>query len=187
MPETKPHGALDRPSAWVARFLALAAAGGPVLDLAAGGGRHTRLARARGLCVTAVDRDVSGLADLTADPLIEIMEADLEGEPWPLAGRRFAAVIVANYLHRPLFPHLVAAVAEGGLLIYETFAHGNEAFGKPSNPNFLLAPGELLDAVRGELTVVAYEHGKIESPRPAVIQRIAAVRTSGAISSLPGD
>jgi SAM-dependent methyltransferase len=147
-----------------------------VLDVAAGGGRHTRLARERGFAATAVDIDVSGLADLRADAGVEIIVADLEGAAWPLGERKFAAVIVTNYLHRPLLPRLVAAVADGGALIYETFAVGNEAFGKPSNPNFLLKPGELLDAVRGQLTVVAYEHGKIEAPRPAVIQRIAAVR-----------
>jgi len=171
-----PHAALEQPSPWVARFLALAPAGGRVLDLAAGGGRHTRLARARGFSVTAVDRDVSGLADLGADSNVELLAADLEGAPWPLGTRRFAAVLVSNYLHRPLLPKLVAAVADAGVLIYETFAIGNEAFGRPSNPNFLLKPGELLDAVRGALTVVAYENGKIETPRPAVIQRIAAVR-----------
>jgi SAM-dependent methyltransferase len=171
-----PHAALDQPSAWVARFLALAPGGGRVLDLAAGGGRHTRLARARGYAVTAVDIDVAALADLRADAGVEILAADLEGAAWPLGERRFAAVIVTNYLHRPLLPNLTAAMEDGGVLIYETFAAGNEAFGKPSNPNFLLKPGELLEAVRGELTVVAYEHGQVETPRPAVIQRIAAVR-----------
>ncbi len=171
-----PHAATDHASPWVARFLSLVPAGGRVLDLAAGGGRHTRLAREYGYEVTAVDIDVSGLADLGGDPRVEIVAADLEGGPWPFAGRRFDGVIVTNYLHRPLLPTLVAAVAEGGALIYETFAVGNEAFGKPSNPNFLLKPSELLDAVRGALTVVAYEHGEIDTPRPAVIQRIAAVR-----------
>lgn len=171
-----PHAALDQPSPWVARFLALAPAGGRVLDLAAGAGRHTRLARARGFEATALDIDVSALADLRADAGVEIIAADLEGgADWPLDGRRFGGVIVTNYLHRPLLPKLVAAVDEGGVLIYETFAAGNEAFGKPSNPNFLLQPGELLDAVRGTLTVVAYEHGEVRAPRPAVIQRIAAV------------
>jgi SAM-dependent methyltransferase len=171
-----PHAALDQPSPWVARFLALAPAGARVLDLAAGGGRHTRLARARGFSVTAIDREVSGLADLRADAQVEILAADLEGAPWPLGERKFGAVVVTNYLHRPLLPTLVAAVEGGGALIYETFALGNEAFGKPSNPNFLLQPGELLAVVRGALTVVAYEHGQIEAPRPAMIQRIAAVR-----------
>ena len=172
-----PHAALDQPSPWVTRFLALAPAGGRILDVATGGGRHTRLARAQGYAATAVDEDVAGLAELRADPDVEILAADLEGGPWPFGERRFAGVIVTNYLHRPLLPRLVAAVAERGVLIYETFAAGNEAFGKPSNPDFLLNPGELLEVVRDQLTVVAYEHGKIETPRPAVIQRIAAVRT----------
>jgi SAM-dependent methyltransferase len=179
-----PHAALDPPSPWVARFLGLVPAGGRILDVAAGGGRHTRLARARGYAVTAVDIEAGGLADLRGDLEVEILAADLEGGPWPLGERRFAGAIVTNYLHRPLLPRLVAAVAEGGVLIYETFAEGNDAFGKPSNPHFLLKPGELLEAVRGHLTVAAYEHGKIETPRPAVIQRIAAVRTErGAIRS----
>lgn len=178
-----PHAAHDRPSPWVARFLPLVPAGGRILDVAAGGGRHTRLARARGFAATAVDIDVAALADLRADRMAEIVATDLEGGPWPFGGREFAGVIATNYLHRPLLPTLVAAVADGGALIYETFAEGNEALGKPSNPNFLLKPGELLEAVRGRLTVVAYEHGKIEAPRPAVIQRIAAVR--GARTALP--
>jgi SAM-dependent methyltransferase len=171
-----PHAVSDQPSPWVARFLPLVPAGGHVLDLAAGGGRHTRLARERGFAVTAVDIDIAGLADLGGDPRVEIVAADLESGPWPFGGRRFTGVIVTNYLHRPLLPTLVSAVAEGGALVYETFAQGNETFGKPSNPNFLLKPDELLDTVRGQLTVVAYEHGKIESPRPAVVQRLAAVR-----------
>lgn len=171
-----PHAAPDQASPWVARFLTLVQAGGHILDVAAGGGRHTRLARARGYAATAVDIDVSGLADLRADRDVEIVAADLESGAWPFANRRFGGVIATNYLHRPLLPLLVAAVAEGGALIYETFATGNEAFGKPSNANFLLKPGELLEAVRGQLIVIAYEHGKIEAPRPAVIQRVAAVR-----------
>lgn len=185
MPPPTPHPPTAAPSPWIVRFLALAPTGGRILDLAAGGGRHTRLARARGFMVTAVDRDVSGLADLCADPALEIVAADLEAAPWPFAGRRFEGVIVTNYLHRPLLPLLAAAVAENGVLIYETFALGNEAYGKPSNPDFLLAPGELLEAVKGALTVVAYEHGTVDAPRPAVIQRIAAVRTEGAVPPLP--
>ncbi|MEX0852570.1 MAG: hypothetical protein WD036_04705, partial [Bauldia sp.] len=147
---------------------------------------HVRWLLARGLAVTAVDRDVTGLADIADAPGLEIIEADLEAAPtagggWPLGGRRFAAVIVANYLWRPLLPAIVAAVAEGGVLLYETFARGNAAFGRPANPDFLLAPGELLDAVRGSLHVVAYEHGVIDTPRPAVVQRICAVRGDGPV------
>ena len=145
-----------------------------MLDVAAGGGRHARLFLARGHPVTAVDRDTARL-DLT--PGLEIVQADLEdGGPWPFAGRAFAGVMVTNYLHRPLLPALVAAVAPGGALLYETFAAGNERFGKPSNPAFLLRPGELLEAVRGHLRVVAYEDVVVDAPRPAAVQRIAAVR-----------
>jgi len=164
-------------SLWVRRFAGLIPAGGPVLDLAAGGGRHTRFLLGLGYCVTAVDRDISALADLSVPPAAAILAADFEdGRPWPLGGQRFAGVIVTNYLHRPLLPDIVASVAPGGCLIYETFAVGNERFGKPSNPDFLLRPGELLEAVRGHLVVVAYENLKVAEPKRAVVQHIAAVR-----------
>ena len=160
------------------RFAPLVPAGAPVLDLAAGGGRHARLFLARGHRVSALDRDVSGLEDLRAVRGCEIVQADLEdGSPWPLAGRRFGAVVVTNYLWRPLFASIIAAVDEGGVLLYETFALGNEAYGPPRNPDFLLRPGELLEAVRGELQIVAYEHGFDAHPRPAVRQRICARRS----------
>lgn len=163
------------PSPWVARFAPLVAEAGAVLDLACGSGRHARLFRARGHAVVALDRELSGVADLAADPGVETIAADLEGgAPWPLGGRRFAAVVVVNYLHRPLFRHILAALDDGGVLIYETFARGNEAFGRPSNPDFLLAPGELLDMVQRRLQVIAYEHGVVSDPRPAVVQRICA-------------
>jgi hypothetical protein len=169
------HGPSE-PSAWVRRFADRIPARGPVLDLAAGGGRHTRFLLGRGHPVVAVDRDVTGLADLQADPAVTILAVDLEdGRPWPLGDRRFAGVVVTNYLHRPLLPAIVAAVAAGGCLIYETFAAGNERFGKPSNPDFLLRPGELLEAVRGRLTVLAYENLEVSEPRAAVVQRLVAV------------
>lgn len=173
--EERRHGPRSAaPSAWICRFAPLVPRRGPVLDLAAGGGRHSRLFLARGHPVTALDRDVSDLRALARDGL-EVLEADLEdGRPFPLAGRRFAAVVVANYLHRPLLPALVEAVAPGGLLLYETFAQGNEAFGRPRNPDHLLAPGELLEAVRGRLRVRAYEDLAVSVPRPAAVQRIAA-------------
>lgn len=172
---TGAHGP-NEPSPWVVRFAPRVPAGGPVLDLACGGGRHARLFLARGHPVTAVDIDVSGLADLAAAPGLDIVQADLEdGRPFPLAGRRFAGVVVANYLYRPLFPALVAAVAPGGALIYETFAKGNERIGRPRNPAHLLDPGELLEAVRGRLRVIAYEDLVVETPRPAAVQRICAL------------
>lgn len=149
-----------------------------MLDLAAGGGRHARLFLARGHRVTALDRDVSGLQDLRGLPGCKVVQADLEdGSPWPLADRRFGAVVVTNYLWRPLLPFVIAAVGVGGVLLYETFALGNEAYGPPRNPDFLLRPGELLEAVRDELQIVAYEHGCLERPRPAVKQRLCALRS----------
>ena len=168
--------AVGPPSAWVRRFLRYIPAAGPVLDVAAGGGRHTRLSLEHGHPVTALDRDGAGLADLAGRAGLEVIQADLETDgPWPLGDRRFAGVIVTNYLHRPLLPAIVAAVATDGCLIYETFAAGNERFGRPRNPDFLLQPGELLDAVRGRLGVIAYENLEVTEPRPAVVQRIAAL------------
>ncbi len=126
----------------------------------------------------AVDRDVSGLADLVGDAQITIIEADLEGgRPWLLGERRFAGIVVTNYLHRPLFPAIARALQPGGALIYETFGLGNERFGRPSNPDFLLRPGELLEFAEAEgLVVRAYGCGEITEPRPAVVQRIVAGR-----------
>ncbi len=149
--------------------------GSQVLDLACGAGRHARLFLERGCRVLAVDRDVSALADLRDNPHLEVLEIDLErGSDYPLAGRLFDAVVVVNYLHRPRLADLVDSVAPGGLLLYETFAAGNERFGRPRNPDFLLRPGELLDAVRGRLRVLAYEDLDIREPSPAAVQRIAA-------------
>ena len=169
------------PSSWIARHAHLIPPPGPVLDLAAGGGRHTRTFKGLGYAVTAVDRDVSGLADLSRDAQITVIEADLEdGGPWPLGERRFAGIVVTNYLHRPLFPALGRALAPGGVLLYETFGVGNERFGKPSNPDFLLRPGELLDFAQAEgLIVRAYHCGAVTEPRPAVLQRVVAVRSGG--------
>ncbi|MCR6632961.1 MAG: class I SAM-dependent methyltransferase [Magnetospirillum sp.] len=157
-------------SPWVVRFAPLARPGGAVLDVACGGGRHSRLFLARGHAVTGLDRDVT---QTRADGA-ELIAADLEdGSPWPLPGRRFDAVVVTNYLWRPLFPVLTEALAEGGVLITETFAAGNERFGRPRNPDHLLARGELLRLAAG-LSVVAYEDGIVEDR--AVVQRLCAVK-----------
>ena len=175
-----------RPSDWVRRFVPLVPDGAPVLDLASGSGRHTRLLLASGHPVTAVDIDVSGLADLAGRPGAEILQADLErgdgpfSPGGPLAGRSFGGVVVTNYLHRPLLEGLVAAVAPGGVLIYETFCEGNEALGnRVTNPDFLLRHGELLELARGRLRVVAYEDVVVAEPKPAAIQRICAIRPAG--------
>lgn len=162
------------PSPWVGRFIGLVPKGGAVLDLACGSGRHAILAAGLGHRVTALDRDVSRIA---VDGEMEIIEADLESDArWPLPDRRFDGIVVANYLHRPLFPVLIDSLSPGGVLIYETFAVGNEKFGRPRNPDFLLCDGELLNAFAGDLSVIAYECGVMEDPAPAVIQRIAAVK-----------
>lgn len=167
------------PSDWVRRFAGLLPPGGNALDLACGGGRHARLLAASGRRVLAVDRDVEALAGLAACPGIEVLQADLEGGAWPLAGRRFAGIVVTNYLHRPLFPHLLAALEADGMLIYETFMLGNERFGRPSNPAFLLRPNELLEAFASCMQVVAFEQGEVAQPKPAVVQRLCAVCGAG--------
>ena len=150
--------------------------GGAVLDLACGTGRHARALARLGFEVSAVDRDTSLFPDPPAG--VELLQADLEGGPWPYPGARFDAIVVTNYLHRPLLPVLVDSLEPGGVLLYETFAQGNERFGKPSNPAFLLAPGELLAAVDARLRVLAYEDLVVDQPRPAAVQRICARRES---------
>ncbi|MBN3849732.1 class I SAM-dependent methyltransferase [Paraburkholderia sp. Ac-20342] len=170
------HG-LGEASRWVRDWAHLVAPGGAVLDVASGAGRHARFFASRGHPVTALDRDAAALGMLRDAPLVTPLVADLEGAPWPLADTAgFAAVVVTNYLHRPLFPSLLRALAPGGVLVYETFAQGNESVGKPSNPAFLLAPGELLERVRGQLRVVAFQDGFLAEPRPAYVQRICAIR-----------
>jgi SAM-dependent methyltransferase len=192
-PETKEHavevqaGGLrptaacgPSPSAWIARFAHLIPAGAPVLDVACGGGRHSLFFLERGHKVTAVDRDVAAMVALGPRAGLEVVRADLEapGSVWPFAGRLFGAVVVVNYLWRPLFPDLIAAVAPRGVLLYDTFAVGQERHGKPRNPDHLLKPGELLDAVGGKLEVRAYECGEVGDP-PMVRQSICAVRLGG--------
>lgn len=164
------------PSPWVVRWAALVRPGSEVLDLACGTGRHARFLAARGCSVLAVDRDAEAIAALATVAGVFTRVADLEGAAWPFAPSSFDAVVVANYLHRPLFGPIVDALRPGGVLVYETFMSGNERFGRPSNPHFLLRPGELLAAVQGQLEVVAFEQGEVGTPRPAVVQRICALK-----------
>jgi len=162
------------PSTWVTRWMRLLGPDSMVLDVACGSGRHSRLAVEQGHRVVAIDRNEEALSALALTPRVRTVVADIEGAEWPLPGSRFDAVIVTNYLHRPLFPALLDAVSPSGLLIYETFALGNERFGRPSNPEFLLATSELYDLVRPSLRVLGYEDIYVDSPKPAMVQRICA-------------
>ncbi len=148
-----------------------------MLDVASGNGRHARFLAGRGHPVEAVDRDPAVLSSLAGARGVSTRCADLETGVWPYGGEQFAGVVVVNYLHRPLFPHLLAALAPAGVLIYETFAVGNERYGRPSNPAFLLNAGELLEVVRGKLRVIAYEDLYVADPKPALIQRICAINS----------
>jgi len=157
------------PSAWIVRWAPLIPSGS-VLDVACGGGRHARFLARLGYSVTALDREPRSISG------VRCIQADLEdGSPWPLPGERFQGVVVTNYLHRPLFPVLMDALAPGGVLLYETFMLGNERYGKPSNPAFLLRAGELWQAFPG-LQVIAFEQGHAAQPKPAMMQRLCAVR-----------
>ena len=172
---SNPHFGLT-PSPWVERFAHLVPPGARVLDVAAGRGRQARLFAARGARVLAVDRDAEALAACAHVTGVETRVADLEAGPWPFAGETFDAIVVVHYLHRPLFARLLDALATDGVLLYETFASGNEAYGRPTNPDFLLSEGELLERVRERLAVVAFEQGRMPiGDGLAVVQRIAAV------------
>jgi len=166
---------IDSPSPWVCRWARLIRPAGRVLDLACGHGRHARYLSALGFAVLAVDRDDAALTALEGVAGVEARVADLEGSAWPFAFGSFDGVVVTNYLHRPLFGNLVASLRADGVLIYETFAAGNERYGRPGNPEFLLRPNELLRCTE-PLAVVAFEQGTVSTPRPAVVQRVCAVR-----------
>ena len=176
MSQSGPFSHSHVPSKWVERFADQIPIPSRVLDVACGAGRHTRLFLAKGHTVTAIDRDLTQIADLNNKQLSRI-EADLEsGAPWPLSKDNFACVIVTNYLYRPILKNLVSNVESGGMLIYETFAEGNEKYGRPTNPDFLLKPGEVLRLVHNALRVIAYEDVTLTHPKAAQIQRIAAFR-----------
>lgn len=165
------HGT-EAPSAWVLRWAHLLPPGGTVLDVACGAGRHLKWLAAQGHRVTGVDRDPAAL--VACGTAGECIAADIENGPWPLPGRRFDAVVVTHYLWRPLWPTLLESLAPGGVLLYETFAHGQASVGRPARPEFLLQPGELLQRCAG-LRTVAYEDGFLDAPA-RFVQRIAAVR-----------
>ena len=165
------------PSPWVKCHLDNIAPASRVLDLACGSGRHARLLARHGFQVLAVDRDEAALSGLQGIPGIVAARLDLEGGEWPLTGQAFAGIVVINYLWRPRWPDLLALLASGGVLIYETFMLGNEAYGKPSNPDFLLQPGELRAmAAAAGLREIAFEEGYTASPKPAMRQAICAIR-----------
>lgn len=173
---SSPVHAISSPSDWVRRFAPLIAPKGRVVDVACGRGRNARHLSDLGFNVVAVDRDPLALESLRGLERIEVVVADVESDPWPFDPGTFDAVVVTNYLWRPLMPHLSAALSEGGVLIYETFAVGNEKYGRPANPDFLLCRNELLEWLMPQLGVVAFEQGIVSRPAPAVVQRICAVR-----------
>ena len=180
------HIKVSKPSPWIVRFASLVKAGGCVLDLACGGGRHSRYFLEHGNKVVAIDRSIDALADLSDNPACEVICADLETDEavfeklGVLAERSFDAIIVVNYLHRPLFNYFINALVPGGVFIYETFARGNEQYTRPRNPDHLLKSAELLNLAQGGLDVIAYEHGIDEKRHlSVVIQRICAVKPEG--------
>lgn len=174
---TQRHAGFAAPSPWIERWAGLVPKGTAVLDLACGNGRHGRLFLDRGHDIVLLDKDTTAVADLAEVRGATILQEDLEdGRAFPFAGRIFGGVIVTCYLHRPILPAIVDAVAPGGVLLYETFARGNEVYGHPAREAYLLEEGELLRTVDGVLSVRAYEHGYDEVPKPGVRQRICAVR-----------
>jgi len=170
------HATVNSPSPWVVDHAHLIPAGGQVLDLACGNGRHTRCLQTLGYKVVAADKDLSGVNDLATTDGIELLQADLELANWPFSAGQFNGIVVTNYLHRPHFPHILESLAENGLLIFETFARGNEKFGRPRNPAYLLETNELLIAFGESLKVIDFAQTEDRLPHPAVRQSICARR-----------
>ena len=176
------HSLPDAATGWVKRWAPLIPERGTVLDLACGRGRNARYLADLGFSVTATDIEASVLAGLESVARIETLRADLEGDEWPFQGQSFDGIVVINYLHRPLLTKLTEALGKNGVLIYETFGRGNERYGRPSNPDYLLRPGELLEVFDPLLNVVAYEFGVEYEPRPAVRQRLCAVNSDAPVT-----
>lgn len=172
--------AQPEPSAWVVCHAKNIPAGGRVLDLACGSGRHTRLLLSLGHEVLAADIDLSGVTDLENQAGVELLQADLETDSWPFEDQQFTGIVVTNYLHRPHLDRIADCLTDSGILIYETFAAGNEQYGKPSNPEYLLQPGELLQVFGDRLEVIAFEQGLVHEPGPKVLQRLCARRRAAA-------
>ena len=172
----------EAPSEWVMKFAPLIASGGSVLDLACGNGRHALWLAGQGYSVDAIDRNAEAVAAMTGMPNINILIADLETADGYEFAHRYDGIIVSRYLHRPLLKTLAEILKPGGVLIYETFMQGNERYGKPSNPDFLLKPGELQDIYSPLLNIVAFEQGEVDLPKPAVMQRICAVKSPSPVS-----
>lgn len=171
------HSQSTTPLSFITKWLPQNMAGLTVLDYACGGGRHGKLALDRGAHVTFTDIDLENLSDLAIKENVTLLQADLEDEKqWPLVDRQYDVVIVTNYLYRPRLPDVFAAVKTGGMILYRTFAEGNEVFGKPSNPDYLLKSGELLIQVQGAFSVRHYEQGEVETPNSAIVQRLVAKR-----------
>jgi SAM-dependent methyltransferase len=176
VPVSVPHGTTE-PSEWVARWLRPAEGTQRLLDVASGAGRHARLGVSRGYASWAVDRDLEALARLAGSGVSTVHEDLEQGADWSFATERFDVIVCTNYLFRTHLDRQLGLLAPGGMWLYETFAVGNERFGRPANPDFLLRPGELLDvAARGGLHILAYEDGIIGTPRQARVQRIVALR-----------
>lgn len=179
------HVRFSTPSPWVVRFGRIIPPRGEVLDYACGTGRHARWLASHGYRVEAVDKDAVALELLTGVHHVRTRQADLEADSWPYEGRLFDGIVVTNYLYRPRLSRLLECLVPGGVLIYETFMAGHERFGKPTDPDFLLRPHELLKCVSPGFSVVAFEQGEVGGTKPAMLQRICAVKAPATNLILP--
>jgi len=170
------HYLLEKPSPWIVKYAPLIPKAGRVLDLACGNGRHAIWLVKQGYQVDAIDRDAQVVSSMEGMDNINVFVADLEAGDWPHSDRKYDGLIVSRYLYRPLLHTLPAMLNPGGVLIYETFMVGNERYGKPSNPDFLLLPNELFEIYSPVLNIIAFEQGEETMPRPAVMQRICAAK-----------